>query len=289
MNLKNVVATKSCAAILALLIGGDLSAQSIALDNASFEDPVIPPFDISLIDPELFNPGNELALRFAIGLQLTETSIPSWVQTGDVFIDNHGVLSDTGIFSNQDVPALGVTGITGIDGDQLGFLIVNPLADGVTEDFVSIYQETDAVFTSGEDYRFSLEVGNAVTFPATERTPLQIVIGYLDDSSGQTGSEVFQPIKSKDILVSQLDNSGSGQLTDFDLDLLASEINPSDLGKQIAVQVIVAIPDDLTQQEIGNIGGGFNIDNARLVVPEPGSMALLGIGGLVLLRRRRRA
>ena len=285
---KKTTGSKLFACTCAMLLAGGLAQQSAGLENASFEDPLIGPVDLTGID---FSQPPEI-LQFTIGLQLTETTIPGWVQTGDVFGDNGGVISDTGIFSNQPVPALGIPGIAGVDGLQLGFLVVNTKADGTgrenTEDVVSIYQATGTTFAANTDYQFSLEVGESNSLPTpSDRTPLRISIGYIDDTPGLVGSEVFKAIASRDILPStDLDISGSGVLTDFTLELLAGDLGTEFLGKSIAIQALVAIPDDLTEQELTSLEGAYNIDNARFV-PEPTSLALLTAGGLLFLRRRR--
>lgn len=288
LNLNKTTCAKLMACACAALVSAGVAQRSIGLENSSFEDPLIGPVDLTGID---FTQPPEI-LQFQIGLQLTRTTIPGWVQTGDVFGNNGGVISDTGIFSNQPVPALGVAGINGIDGVQLGFLVVNTQADGTgrsnKEDFVSVYQATGTTFEAGSDYQFSLEVGesNSLTTPS-DRTPLRLSIGYIDDTPGLQGSEIFKAITSLDITPStDLNISGSGELTDFTVELLAGDLDAQFLGKPIAVQALIAIPDDLTTQELTNLEGAYNIDNARFV-PEPTSFALLAVGGLLFSRRRR--
>lgn len=288
LNLMKAVSFNTPALACALIVSSSLAQQSSALTNASFEDPLIGPVDLSAIDPALFDPSRQDELRRAIGFQLTVTTIPGWVQTGDVRGATGGVISDTGIFSNQPIPSLGVTGIAGIDGVQLAFLVVNTLADGATEDFVSIYQATGDTFEAGKDYRFDLEVGNSNSFPGSERTPLVISIGYIDDTPGLQGSNIFKPIASESVLLGELDTSGSEVLLNQFVELLSADIAPSFLGKQVAVQARIDIPDDLTAQEKTNITGAYNIDSARFsVVPEPTSLALLATAGLLFSRRRR--
>ncbi|MEM9020462.1 MAG: PEP-CTERM sorting domain-containing protein [Planctomycetota bacterium] len=250
------------------------NAEDLDLDTPSFEAPFIP--DVDILDPNF-------GLLSFVNPDLSSTG---WVQTG---ADAGTFLSDTGVFINQTVPGFS-SAIAGVDGRQLAFMQVDPLADGSTpaRDFNSIYQQSTDVFEAGKDYTFTLEVGNQGDPVIGDTVGLKIAIGYLDTSGGQTGSGVFQVINERRIVASQLDNSGSTLLNDFSVDVLSSELSPSLLDERIAVQVLVDVPTDLGGVDPGDLGGGFNVDNARLTaVPEPASAGLLVLGGLLIARRRR--
>lgn len=289
-------------AAVCLVAGAEVSAQSIALQNASFEDPDIPQANLGLIDFTQIN--SQLELQFAIGRLISRDFFGgSWVQTGPTSNFTNPPSQQTGVFSNQPIvintpdfnvqidPIQGVDG-DGIGFDQLGFILADPLADGVLNDFVSIHQESAGVFEAQKDYSFTLAVGLSSVFPAGDDAPLRIAIGYLDDTPGLEGSEMFQELAGLDIIASQLGpgagTSGPSPLSDFTVELDDLDIAPELLGKGIAVEIRVDVPSDIPVQDRFNIGGSFNYDNARLaVVPEPTSLALLAVGGLLGLRRRR--
>lgn len=286
-----------------------VSAQQLALENASFEEPLIDVIDFSTPEVQalLGTITNQFEAQLVIGNLVardvfSEASLGGdpqlgWLQTGPQFIGRNS----SGVFSNQPInlPELGFvvppipnTVGDGVAFDQLGFMLADPSANGGNEegdeDFVSIYQQSTDVFEAGKDYSFTLAVGQAVTFSAGDSAPLRIAIGTLNDTPGLEGSEVFNEIVGQDIFASELDNSGIGTLRDFSVVFDELDLNPSLLGENIAVQIRVAVPDDLEGEELFNTGGAFNYDNARLaVVPEPTSLALLSLGGLALLRRRR--
>ena len=262
------------ACLLSAFAGLQAQGQSIDLDTPSFEEPFIP-----VVDPT----APDFGLLSFVNPDMSGTG---WVQTGE---GAGTLLSDTGVFINQTVPGVSMA-ITNVVGRQVAFIQVDPLADGssLSKDFISLYQESEAVFEVGKDYRFELAVGNQSLPVTSDLAAMRIAIGYLDASGGQVGSDVFQSLTSAPIVASDLVNDGSGLLTDFGVDLLASGLTPSILGEKIAVQILIDVPTGLTVEEAANLGGGFNVDNARLsVVPEPTSLALLAVSGLLFSRRRR--
>ena len=287
-------------ALACFVTSADASAQSLALNNASFEEPFIAEVDFSdpAIQQLLGTAGSVSEAQFIIGNLVSRDVFPAggWIQTGPQFIGRNS----SGVFSNQPIsfpPLFEVAPIPnshgdGIGFDQIGFMLADPAANGGSDpgddDFVSIYQQSTDVFQAGTDYRFTLAVGQAVTFSAGDTAPLRIAIGTINDTPGLLGSEVFDEIVGLDVLASQLDNSGTGELRDFFIDLESGTLAPSLVGEKIAVQIRVAVPDNLQGEDLFNTGGAFNYDNARLtVVPEPGSLALLSVAGLAFFRRRR--
>ncbi|MFK7790391.1 MAG: PEP-CTERM sorting domain-containing protein, partial [Phycisphaeraceae bacterium] len=184
---------------------------------------------------------------------------------------------NVGVFLNVEVPVepgVVIPPIANAVGAQVAYMLVNPDADGINDSQVSIFQETEAVFAAGTDYTFTIAIGNAVTFAADDTASLILSIGSVDSNG------VFQSAGTDNtIFASELVNNGSGLLTDFSVELASSDIGPGLLGDQVAIRVL----------QDGGLGGGFNLDNARLSsVPEPTSLALLAMGGLLATRRRRR-
>lgn len=247
-----------------------VAANDISIDNPSFEGP-------SVLDPS--NPF--ISIGVAVGIDGWTATVPGSVPPvlpipdGLTLPDELLGQLNVGVFLNVDVPiepGVTIPAIANADGFQLAYLLVNPDANGVDDTQVSIHQQTQAVFETGNDYTFTLAIGNAVTFAADDTASLILSIGYLDDQGKFQAAGVGNPV-----FASQLVNNGSGLLTDFDVTLLAEDIDPALLGEQVAVQVL----------QDGGLGGGFNIDRARLTaVPEPTSLILLGLGGLLVVRRR---
>lgn len=247
------------------------AVESIELVNHSFES------------PSVFAPDNPFRdINVAVGITGWQATFPGSVPNTlpippDVVLPPEllGQLN-VGVFFNVPVPIedIVIPPIENALGNQVAFMLVNPSADGVTDTQVSIFQESQAVFEADTDYTFTLAIGNAVTFAADDSASLILSIGTVDELGDFQAAGL-----SNTVFASELVNDRSGLLTDFDVTLSASEIGASLLGEQVAVRIL----------QDGGQGGGINFDNARLTaVPEPGSIALLGAGALMLTRRRRR-
>lgn len=249
-----------------------LALTDIDVANESFEGP-------SVLDPN--NPF--ISIGVAVGIEDWSAtfpgSVPPVLPIPDGITLPPEILGqlNVGVFLNVPVPVeegVVIPAISNAVGAQVAYMLVNPDADGITDTQVSIHQKTGALFQAGTDYTFTLAIGNAVTFAADDSASLILSVGSVDGNgdfqAADTGNTVF---------ASQLVNDGSGLLTDFSVTLGADDIAPELLGENVAIQIL----------QDGGLGGGFNFDNARLSsVPEPTSLALLAMGGLLTTRRRRR-
>jgi len=242
-------------------------ADPLGLVNASFELYPITP-------PENSTDYADYVLPVVFG----------WVESGPVTSQQGftGTL-DTGVFLNAPIDFGGgfiLPPISNADGNQLAFMQVNSLADGISEPHVSILQESSGVFEIEKAYTFTLGIGPGVLFPPSTddeiNNPATIVLslGYIDP-----GTSDFINLGNRVVNANEL--NGDATLKDFFVTVGPGSIGGPALGNEVTVRVL----------QLGGTGGGFNLDNARLEsvpqVPEPASMAVLGLGAAGLLRRRR--
>jgi hypothetical protein len=129
----------------------------------------------------------------------------------------------------------------------------------------------------------------SVTFPVVDLTGItgtQLVLDIATPSGGFEGNP--------DMLTLELDKDNDGA---FETTLFTT--NQPQVVDGVAMDgsfkgFSFAIPDDATETVLrirwdtsNDDGEAFGFDNVR-IVPEPTTMALLGLGGLAVLRRRRR-
>ncbi len=268
-------------------------AQAIVLDNPNFESP-----DFANLG---FPPGVTSEILLATQNATFET--PYWLQDGPPPDLGTG-FSAFGTFNNVE----GVVGQTVFPPitntinepadptDRVGFISVLPNSD------VALYQETGQDFQAGKTYTFSIWAGASTTFPASSANPLtdpallNIAIGYLDgggafvslgggfDISQFVNDGIDDPNEIKDRFATLDEFEETGEfdlLKPFSVTLVDPVAGDASLlTKKIAVQISVDAVD----------GGAnyFIFDGASLTaVPEPTSIALLGLGGLLAMRRRR--
>lgn len=300
--LKEAVSCKALTAAMAIAAGGiglHAHGEDIALGDHSFED-----LDIRLIrgvdDSTTPDPRDvalpvfqaELAPGFVVG---------TWQETGSVSSDAdtgfEGLL-DAGIFLNIPTETSGIPlpAVPNADGDQVAFMRFNVLAgtvDDQTDELIpatTISQQTSEFFQGDSKYTFTMGIGSAgvlsipgSTQPETNPYTAILRIGYYDD--GATAAGGFTSLADEVINITELLGDGTltigGDLEDFSVMLTTdSIIDPTLASKQLVVLV----------EQAGGTTGSINLDNARLsraVVPEPTSLALLGVAGVMVLRRRR--
>ena len=261
---------------------GAVSAEDIALNNPSFELPAVP----FPTDP---NPDEA---------DFVLLDIDGWDKTGPFGNDPRAPVGvqDTGVFINVPFdPGTGelVLVTDNADGNQLAFMVVNTDSFLPTEDAVTISQTTGATFEAGKSYTFKIDLGVSVVAPPSaffDFTPggpvnpetLELIIGY-GGGSGDTITEVAKQVVSATELALDFgdgtpQNPPSTPLTEFEVSTGFLDVSDDAIGENLRIMI----------RQVGGNSGAFNIDNARLSsVPERGSLAILGLmGGLVLRRRR---
>lgn len=257
-----------------VLVGSTASAiaqTDIALVDASFEDFVIT------------DPGFEG--------EITEGILPffpfGWQETGFASTEQGFTgLLDAGIFLNRsynlntpEAPFPSPT-VPNADGNQLAYMRFSADANS-TGPATTVSQQTSESFEAFTDYTFTIAMGQGQLQPPGSTDPVLnpytaiISIGYYTD--GATVGSGFNALASEIINVDHMVSDGSGTLTDFSVSLETDDalfVNP----------LVIHI------EQSGGTTGGINLDHARLTksaVPEPTSLALLGLGGLLFARRCR--
>lgn len=248
----------------------DAKAVDLPLVNPSFELPAVP----FPTDP---NPDQA---------DFVLLDINGWNKTGPFGNDPRAPVGvqDTGVFLNLPFdPGSGslVLPTSNADGNQLAFMVVN------TDSFdpappITISQTTSTVFEAGKDYTFKMDIGSSFVAPlgalvgGSPVEAVDLIIGY----GGGTG-ETITAVATRTVLATELTldfPTFSAPLTEFEVSTGLLGAGDAAIGQDLRVMIRLAA---------GN-SGAFNLDNARLSsVPEPTSLALMGLGGLFCLRRRR--
>ncbi len=207
--------------------------------------------------------------------------VQGWQETGPVATQQGftGTLS-TGVFLNQPTSLIG-----NADQEQLGFIAAVPGAG------ISIYQLTGATYEVGMTYHASVWVGkssdSALGFKPPDFAELELRLFYVPDGATAPGTDNTQAA-----LESYLQIVASTIIT-------AGSVGESALSEQLAWSAAVEAGDAWVGKQVGiallpvngDGNGTFNVDRVSLeskVVPEPASVALLGLGALGLLRRKTR-
>lgn len=282
--LEEAVSRRALVAGSALLIGlGAMQTQASTnlLENGSFENDDVTP------DPgDPFNPANGVSPEIDI-----------WEESGPLgsFGEFTGLTLDTGVFFNVPIPLdppldfgdpfgsfSEVPAVGNADGTNLAYLQINKDADGVGEDRVAIWQEVLTPFAAGSQYEFSIFIGQSVT-GTPENAAISLEIGYFAPVGGGFESLADLTVEIGDLKFPYnpllLSDPAFPLLDEFSL-VADTGLDPLAVGNEIVVRATVLSETDGS--------GGFILDSARLtVVPEPTSLALLAVTGLIALRRRR--
>ncbi len=204
------------------------SAQMIAIDNASFEDPILSDLGFTLAAP------------------------PSWKAGGDAQF--------YGVFNPQDFQYPGATGgdLPGTaSGPQLGFIAIN----GGTIGTLTYSGSSLGLFVPGRTYTLTVAIGNRADYA---EEPLHSIALLADGAPVATSLPAVVP---------------DGTFADISVSYTALA---GDSGRAIGIELIGA------RNSVYTANVQANFDNVRLSsVPEPSSVLLLGLGGLLFARRRK--
>lgn len=254
----------ACSSAVLLLSAGAAAAEDITLNDPSFELPTI-------ADPGPGASPVDVVLPFFVGWQETGAESTEQGFTG---------LLDAGVFLNVPFDLGGgfvIPAVPNADGNQLAYLRYNSTA-GVTEPATTISQATQG-FEAFSTYTFTIGIGPGFLQAPSSTDPVNnpytaiLSIGYYND--GATVASGFIPLASETVSVSELNLDGS--LKDFSVSLITDD-------------AIFDTPLVIHVEQSGGSTGSINLDNARLTrvdVPEPSSLALLGLAGALAIRRRR--
>lgn len=266
MKYWNKAVSRAMFAGLALsLTAGASYATDITLFDPSFELPAIS-------DPGAGAGPADIVLPFFVGWQETGALTTEQGFTG---------LLDAGVFLNIPLDFGGgfiIPAVPNAVGNQLAYMRFNASA-GTTAPATTISQITAEAYDAFTAYTFTLAIGRGFLQPPGSTDPVNnpytaiLSIGYYEDNA--TVGSGFVGLASEVISVDDLNLDGS--LKDFSVTL---QTDDAIFAKNIVVHV----------EQSGGTTGSINLDNARLTstaIPEPTSLALLGLAGLAAIRRRR--
>lgn len=270
------------------LAGGvalDSQAQTeITLTDASFEFPPV-------ADPGAGATPADIVLPFFQYPSPAPFNPFGWQETGEQS-EQQGFLGllDAGVFLNVALDLGGgfvVPKVPNADPDdtspnppnQLAYLRYSAAANAPGATPTTISQRTTEAFEPFTEYTFSIDLGRGqLQAPGSSvgAPPWTVLlsIGYYEDDAlvGSGYTPLVTPVE-----VDIADMNPDASLKDFSVTLTTDD---AIFAKNLVIHV----------QQAGGSTGSVNLDNATLtktVIPEPSSLALLGLGGLLAMRRRR--
>lgn len=198
-----------------------------------------------------------------------------WLTDGPVHDPQFGFNPYTGVFVNTDAAA--PDHISNLDQSQAAYIGTQ------TGNFFSQSLTTagpgnttiPVTVQGGQHYTLSVGVARSLTSPPAETDLLRIALFWIDDAQQQHN------FASTDIPNSTANALSPNLLKYFTAESDLAAGDPA-VGHQIGVLLTT----------VGDVGGFFDMDNVTLsavAIPEPASIGFLAAGGLLALRRRRRA
>ncbi len=232
----------------------------------------------------------------------------SW---GSLAVAGNSVVNpSTGGSGARDIGSTSVLDSAGLmgNGQTLWFsVIVNKPASGNANVDLNFSLGTDGFHNVGTfAERLNLESGEGIGFAVTNRaaTLMDVEAAYWQDNDADTiADRITQNTDATDLInrwagptaliVGRID-WGANDLASETLTLYAPD-TALNLGTGKTWSTIAALDQSAFDTVAFELKGGGTIDEIRfgatsadvLIVPEPGSLALLGLSGLALLRRRR--